>query len=89
MVRLKVVLLLSVVIGLAGFLISLNGCGGTAATAARQDQPCRDHFSREPHARQLVPRSGSNQPGRRYCEHWSEFSKSDDHTDSRFAGNGL
>jgi phospholipase C len=30
MIRLKVVVLLSVVIGLAGFLISLNGCGGVA-----------------------------------------------------------
>jgi phospholipase C len=31
MVRLKLVVLLSVVIGLAGFLISLNGCGGGGA----------------------------------------------------------
>ncbi len=31
MIRLKVVLLLSIVVGAAGFLISLNGCGGVAA----------------------------------------------------------
>ena len=31
MIRVKVVLLLGTVIGLAGFLISLNGCGGVAS----------------------------------------------------------
>ena len=31
MVRLKTMLLLSVLVGSAGFLISLNGCGGTVS----------------------------------------------------------
>jgi len=39
MVRLKVALLLSVVVGAAGFLISLNGCGSGAANHNRPPPP--------------------------------------------------
>src|SRR5215470_10745480 len=39
MVRLKLILLLSIVVGSAGFLISMNGCGGGASSSSHQPPP--------------------------------------------------
>jgi hypothetical protein len=72
MVRLQVALVLMVVMSAAGFLISLNGCGGVAGNNSQPPPPGKiNHvviiFQ---DARQLVPRSGLDEPGRGHRQQW-------------------